>query len=36
MVCLLSYHIDILSFDIAVFFLIKLFYKNVGILLEGI
>jgi len=35
MVCLLSYHIDILSFDIAVFILIILFYNNVGILLGG-
>jgi len=28
MVCLLSYHIEILSFDIAVFIGIILFYKN--------
>ena len=28
MVCLQSYHIDILSFDIAVFIVIKLFYNN--------
>ena len=28
MVCLLSYHIEILSFDIAVFIVTTLFYKN--------